>query len=92
MEGARSIKALYRWMNLDDAMIDALGKAAKLAWANGEAFAFHLDYDAAAQDDKTLVAVLMSMRHGVGPALDSVVVPDLQPLGLKADLIWRRVA
>ena len=76
-------------MNLGDGVVDADWKAAEFALAYGEVFVLDLDLEPPLEHDETLVALLVHVQTLVTPGCVGVVIPDLQFLRAKTDLIRR---
>jgi hypothetical protein len=81
-------------MHGHDGVVKAGRKTAEGARPYGEAATVHLNFQTTAQHDKAFVAVQVFVRPFAvsHPARFCVVVPDLQPVRLKAHLIRRRLS
>jgi hypothetical protein len=68
-------------------MIHASGKATKLAGTYGEPFSLNLNNNTSLENDKAFIAFSMCRRQRINPCFFRVIVPNLKPIRLKANLV-----
>src|SRR5690606_5829468 len=72
-------------------MINAARETSELTLAKGKPFPLDFHDERTAQHDETFVAFKMHVRSGIAPDLIGIVIPDLEQVGTKSNVIRRGV-